>query len=40
LLDREHFAVVSDRSKKRSQPKRCQDKDQSIHIFKLSKAAH
>ena len=31
------FAVVSDKAKSGKQPKRCKQKDQSIHIFKLHK---
>jgi hypothetical protein len=34
-LDGTTLAVVSDRAKRKKQPKRCRRKDESIHIFRL-----
>lgn len=34
-LNDDHLVVVSDRKKARKQPKRCAEKDQSIHVFKI-----
>ena len=35
-LDEKTFAVVSDKAKRGKQSKRCEDRDQSIHIFRLT----
>jgi len=34
-LSDDHLVMVSDRMKARKQPMRCEDKDQSIHVFRI-----
>lgn len=37
-LSDDHLVMVSDRRKASKQPKRCEDKDQSIHVFRIPDA--